>query len=605
MSLNLLRNAKVFITNNINSQYQVYLGNETDSTSRVRTISNATFSSPTLTLTFSSNHGLEGISTATYAEARWRIVVSGITTANYDGTWLITGVPAPNQVTATKVSGSLPTNGTATLGATPLGTFANFHTSILTREVLLGTGGFSFTQTTNVETISPNESGDMPLRGERQFNTSVNPIDFSFTTYIRPRKSGGVVICDEEPLWNALAGRTDTAGLSYYLSANWASYTAGVVTNFVVAADGTVTITGTNLTTGVTFPAVGTIMGIRGIQKSLITTGGYTEAQKDLIVKEWNAPAKFVSANATTIVLTLLTAPAIAGNLSGSVNAMAISLARSSYVRGSDLSYVHFGNSDSIRPMHFGIILALDNLTYSFDGCVLDSATVDFAMDGVTAVTWTGKAMRVRQFNAELINDSGTDDKTFAGSFFGVASRASSNAQYIAGKMSTVLLKKFIGGYTGDQYYLPITGGSITISNNVQSVTPNTLYEVNRVVAFFNGNRTITGNFTVYLRSGTIVKDGVTQKHTASLVDDLFGVGGTPSVDPKHYLELQIGGTSSATKVHFDMQAVSLKVPEIQSETILSINVGFRAQGSKPVYTSNADYDIENKNELYIRYYSA
>ena len=44
----------------------------------------------------------------------------------------------------------------------------------------------SFSQTTAVETIAVNETGDAPIRGQRTFNTALNPVDFNFTTYMRP-----------------------------------------------------------------------------------------------------------------------------------------------------------------------------------------------------------------------------------------------------------------------------------------------------------------------------------------------------------------------------------------------------------------------------------
>ena len=69
--------------------------------------------------------------------------------------------------------------------------------------------GFSFSQNTTTETVTLNEAGATPNRGQRNFNTGLDATDFSFSTYIRPNKSGGTsgyVTAEEGVLWNAMFG---------------------------------------------------------------------------------------------------------------------------------------------------------------------------------------------------------------------------------------------------------------------------------------------------------------------------------------------------------------------------------------------------------------
>jgi hypothetical protein len=73
--------------------------------------------------------------------------------------------------------------------------------------------GFSFSQNTTSETITLNESGATPVRGQRQFNTALNPVDFTFSTYIRPADGNagttlGSVTAEERVLWNAMFSAT-------------------------------------------------------------------------------------------------------------------------------------------------------------------------------------------------------------------------------------------------------------------------------------------------------------------------------------------------------------------------------------------------------------
>jgi hypothetical protein len=70
--------------------------------------------------------------------------------------------------------------------------------------------GMSFAQNTTTDTITLNEAGAAPSRGQRSFNTSLAPVDFSFTTYIRPfyveAGASDTLSAEESVLWNALMG---------------------------------------------------------------------------------------------------------------------------------------------------------------------------------------------------------------------------------------------------------------------------------------------------------------------------------------------------------------------------------------------------------------
>jgi hypothetical protein len=70
--------------------------------------------------------------------------------------------------------------------------------------------GYSFSQSTNVTDITLNEAGTAPQRGKRSFNDSLAPVDWSFTTYIRPYQyNDGTDDQNTSPdkiLWAALWG---------------------------------------------------------------------------------------------------------------------------------------------------------------------------------------------------------------------------------------------------------------------------------------------------------------------------------------------------------------------------------------------------------------
>ena len=485
------------------------------------------------------------------------------------------------------------------------------HTASTTREILVQ-DGFSFSQATQSDTIQLNEAGPVPLRGSRQFNTAVDPAEFSFTTYIRPYNTGnatsdGVVTADEKVLWNALMSNTSIGDYKAWALGDILSFTrVNTSTNRV-----TINFASLSLDTLAEYglPSLGTVFTIRNLDTSSEGTSS-----------EWNGPVKLVSIGTNQIVVDYLTAPTTATSITGTTSL--VRFAKGAWSDGEDVAMAHLGTSDSHRLQEFGLIIIMDGLTYVIDKCVLDQASIDFGLDQIASVSWTGKGTRIKQYEKAILalDTESTDASIEYGSgLAGVVNRANNAANFLANKLTTAKLKNNIGGYSTDPmnvalgrtFFMPITGGNITIANNATYLTPQILGVVNKPIAYFTGSRSITGNITAYLRSGTTVDptDGLTKYNSGTLIDELYGSGGnnttgSPTVDSKYYLELHVGGVSNATKVHFDMNAITLQLPQINSESVMSLNIAFTAQGSKPVITSNADFDIENTNELQVRYYS-
>jgi hypothetical protein len=159
------------------------------------------------------------------------------------------------------------------------------------------------------------------------------------------------------------------------------------------------------------------------------------------------------------------------------------------------------------------------------------------------------------------------------------------------------------GGTSAKTYTIAITGGSLAIANNVSYVTPETLGVVNKPIGYFTGTRAVSGNLTAYLKTGA----GNT---TNTLLNDLLAA---PS-ETKYYLEIQVGGSANAVKVELEMPAVTLQVPTIDVQDVISTTINFAAQGSVLPSSASADladssstsyYDVEAANDILVRYYSA
>jgi hypothetical protein len=341
-----------------------------------------------------------------------------------------------------------------------------------TREIQV-LDGFSFSQNTTAETVTLTEAGAAPVRGQRSFNTALEPVDFSMSTYMRPADGGVNITAEESVLWNAMFA-TDPIG-------------------------------GTN-------PA-------------------WTEG-------------------VTNCVLTA-------------------------------------GNSQSHQLQKFGLIIVIDGVSYIIDNCALDTATVDFGLDAIAMVAWAGKGSILRQV-AGLTATTGTT-VTFGGGVTGTARGKNTTAPFIANKLSTLTLKKEIDG-TGSTFNIAITGGSLTIANNLTYLTPANLGVVNRPFTYFTGTRAISGTLNCYLRAGS--------SNSAGLLADMLA-SSTTDVDPAFSVQVEVGGAANATRVEFEMPAAVLTIPTVATEQVISTTINFTAQGS-----ATGAFDIGEANELEVRYFT-
>ena len=350
-----------------------------------------------------------------------------------------------------------------------------------TREIQV-LDGLSFSQNTTSETVTLNEAGTTPDRGQRSFNTALDPVDFSFSTYIRPKFSTNMVKAEEAVLWNAFASATEHG------------------------FDGT-------------------------------TTAGAA----------WSETTNTAAASA--------------------------------------VSTVAFTNSNKNQLLPFGMIIILDGASYIIDNCALDTATIDFGLDAIATIAWTGKGTKLRSGS---ISATTATNPVFTG-ITGTALGKTTDAPYLANKLSVLSLQAGISG-TGTNYTaIALTGGSITLSNNLSYLTPANLGVVNQPCTYFTGTRAISGTINAYLRTGT--------NATGGLLSDML-TSSTSDVNPAYRLAVSVGG-SSGNYIKLDMPAAVLTIPTVNTEQVISTAINFTAQGS-----NGTSLDIESENELSVKYYA-
>jgi hypothetical protein len=441
--------------------------------------------------------------------------------------------------------------------------------------------GYSFSQDTSTQDIGVNEAGAAPVRGSLGFNTALNPVDVSFSTYVRPYVNpydlnatlGNSADCTERALWASAMGTQ-------------ASWDTSIVT-----------------------PGAGEVF----------------EAQ---------------SASVLTMGL---------------------------------------GSSNSNELLKLYLYFVLENITYVVEDFTTSTAEVDFSIDGIATINWSGfgSTLTENEIVHNRITDSG--DANFldvsldnTGDYLGVPVTTSST--FLRNKLSTIELKDnsvetvptldddvlvsiasqvitltgtlsagdqtaLIGGrahntaatatenpyatiiattagtvtvsaaeditawanpdaidyyaaseHAGVVYIIPVTGATLTLENNMTYLTPEELAVVNTPLAGFTGSRIISGTFNAYLNTGG--------SGTGGLLQDLLAK--TSDISNDFELKFHMGGSSTATpRVNFTIAHAQIGIPSTSVEDIISAEITFTG---KPWDTSNDIGSFEDTNELVLSY---
>jgi hypothetical protein len=201
-------------------------------------------------------------------------------------------------------------------------------------------------------------------------------------------------------------------------------------------------------------------------------------------------------------------------------------------------------------------------------GCV-NEATMNFDIDGIATIDWSGFA--------SLIEES---DQTALNAALGVAlanvinegTACSVTSNFIRNRLSTVAITAadtatFPGAGAG-AYNLVLTGGSVTISNNITFLTPSTLGCVNTPLGHVTGTRSVSGSLDCYL-------NGAGAGDSADFFDDLMGA--TSIVTNSFSVDLSVGGTASSTNpvVKFSFPTAHFEIPAHDISDVVSLTTAF------------------------------
>ena len=217
-----------------------------------------------------------------------------------------------------------------------------------------------------------------------------------------------------------------------------------------------------------------------------------------------------------------------------------------------------------------------DQMVYKLSDCSVGEASFDFDLDGIATVNWSG--------NGKLITEHAGLNATSTSIYEGVTNTSG----FIRNRVSDLTMTGDSGGGAGGgtdvTYVTTLTGGNITMSNNLTYLTPETLGVVNQPLGHVTGSKSIGGNFTCYL-------DNAGATSSAELFEDL--VEATTDIQNSFSLLFDIGATT-IPYVKIQMPQCHLEVPSHSIDEVISMETNFHALPS--------DFDSTDEIDLFTFY---
>ena len=386
--------------------------------------------------------------------------------------------------------------------------------------------GFSFSQATNTTEVTLNEmatAAGVSRRARQMFTDSYAPAEWSFQTYIRPFKSAGSGSGNhsgahhhmvEEALWNALAGSGAVGESGSALT--------------VDAADANIAFTNSNKTALDTFDlhfemghgkASPTIYKIEGCCVNEVSIDFDIDG---IATANWSGFGKVI-----TDVTSMPTATITEGTAAADTN-------------------------NFIRNRLTDLTVTNDVTTQT--GGNNSSSSVTVTLTSANALIKVG----------QVVKGTGITAGTTVAAISGTTLTLSAAMSVANGTTLT-----FSNAGMTDTYTLTLTGGNVTISNNMTFLTPETLGSVNQPLGHVTGTRSVSGNFTCYLNTPS------SGASSADLFEDI--IEATSVITNSFDLTFTVGGTGNTPRMVMNLDNCHLEVPTHSIEDIVTLDTSFHA----------------------------
>lgn len=226
---------------------------------------------------------------------------------------------------------------------------------------------------------------------------------------------------------------------------------------------------------------------------------------------------------------------------------------------GADLG---FGKSNNVALDTFTLTFEMGSgktspTIYQIADCVVNEVSIDFDIDGIATANWSG-------FGQIITEASSMPTATI---YEGTAAADTNN--FIRNRLTDLTVTATAAGDIQTAYSLTLTGGNITIGNNISFLTPETLGIVNQPLGHVTGTRNVSGSFTCYLNTPA------SGASSADLFEDI--IESTSVITNDFNLVFVVGGTGNSPRVTMTLPTCHLEVPTHSIDDIVSLETTFHA----------------------------
>jgi hypothetical protein len=284
---------------------------------------------------------------------------------------------------------------------------------------------------------------------------------------------------------------------------------------------------------------------------------------------------------------------------------------------GTDLN-ISFEKSNRavLQPMDLYFVMetnAAEPVVYKLQDAVVNEANITFEVDGIATIEWSGFAKDIKDWTGNT-TVSGTPTAASAGNIILDSSAdnafnfdlgaslitakdegVSATDNFIRNRLTQLSITAadsatFPGASSNGVYNLTLTGGSITISNNVEYLTPEEIGKVNIPLENVTGARAVTGSFTCYIN----YVDGANNGTSTDFFQDFKSSAALDIVTNEFALTFNIGGTTGK-RLAVAMAKSHIEIPVTNIEDVISFETTFHGLGT----------DISDTDEVTLTYFGA
>ena len=214
---------------------------------------------------------------------------------------------------------------------------------------------------------------------------------------------------------------------------------------------------------------------------------------------------------------------------------------------------------------------------YKLANCSVGSASIDFDIEGLAQIAWSGNGQSIEEVASLETRATDSGNSITGTTTLGIVNEGiSSTSNYIRQKLTDLAISFDVSASTGTlgalnvdgndvTYNVTLTGGNITIENNLTYLTPETLGSVNLPLGHVMGTRSVSGNFTCYLND--------TANSSLDLFERLQESRGV--ITNAFDLAFSIGGSGNTPRCVVDIDKAHLELPSHSFEDVVSVDVAF------------------------------